>query len=75
MNIAVLLRGKQNFSKKTSALFERLVCERFPHIDFKLFIHTWLSATSYSQSMGRGRILFEHTSNEIEYRKPNTVGY
>ncbi|OUW06097.1 MAG: hypothetical protein CBD16_00530 [Betaproteobacteria bacterium TMED156] len=43
MKIAVLLRGKQNFSRTTSALFKKMVIEKFPHIDFKFFIHTWNS--------------------------------
>ena len=36
---------------------------------------TQLNATFYSQSMGKGRILFEDTPNEILYPKPKTVGY
>ncbi len=43
MKIAVLLRGKQNFSKTTSTFFDTLVIKRFPKIDFKFFVHTWES--------------------------------
>ncbi len=43
MKIAVLLRGKQNFSKTTSKFFDTLVIKRFPKIDFKFFVHTWKS--------------------------------
>ena len=36
---------------------------------------TWLNATWYSQSMGKGRITGESNLNEIQYPKPNSVGY
>ena len=36
---------------------------------------TWLSITFYSQSMGKGTILNESNLNEIQYPKPNTIGY
>jgi hypothetical protein len=37
--------------------------------------HTRLNLTSYSQSMGKGRIIYEDTSNESLYPKPNSAGY
>jgi|TARA_B100001093_G_scaffold153859_1_gene146596 hypothetical protein len=39
---------------------------------------TWLSETSYSLSMGKGRIIFEDPPNKIPrsiYPKPNTVAH
>ena len=36
---------------------------------------TLLSSTSYSQSMGKGRIIFEENPNRITYPKPESVGY
>ena len=36
---------------------------------------TQLNFTAYSQSMGKGRILFEDTPNEILYPKPKEVRY
>ena len=36
---------------------------------------TWLNATFYSQSMGKGRIIFEGSPNEIQYPKPNEVAH
>ena len=36
---------------------------------------TWLSFTTYSQPMGKGRINTDITPNEIQYPKPNSVGY
>ena len=36
---------------------------------------TWLSSTSYSQSMGKGRILVEDNPNRITYPKPITTVY
>ena len=36
---------------------------------------TWLNATWYSQSKGKGKILGEDTTTEIGYPKPNTSGY
>ena len=36
---------------------------------------TGLNGTFYSQLMGKGRILYEHSANEIEYPKPNEVRY
>ena len=36
---------------------------------------TWLKTISYSQSMGRGRILHDGTPNVILYPNPNTIRY
>ena len=36
---------------------------------------TWLSATFYSQNMGKGRITSDSAINKIEYPKPNSIGY
>ena len=36
---------------------------------------TWLNGTYYSQSMGKGRIVFEDSANKILYPKPQSVGY
>jgi hypothetical protein len=36
---------------------------------------TWFSSTSYSQSMGKGRIIIEDNTNRITYPKPNTMAY
>ena len=36
---------------------------------------TWLNATFYSQSMGKGRILKEGTPNHSFYPKPGTAFY
>ena len=36
---------------------------------------TWLNVTYYSQSMGRGKIITESTPENIQYPKPNSVGY
>ena len=45
MKVAVLLRGETKFIKESSLLFDTLVRKRFPHIDFKIFAHTWNSYT------------------------------
>jgi len=36
---------------------------------------TWLSFTGFSLSMGRGKIITQDNTPEIEYPKPNTSGY
>ena len=36
---------------------------------------TWLGSTSYTQSMGRGNIIFEGNSNTIQYPKPKSIRY
>ena len=36
---------------------------------------TLLNSTYYSQQMGKGRKLFEHTPNRIMHPKPQSVGY
>ena len=36
---------------------------------------TWLSSTTYSQPMSKGRITFEDNPNKVNYPKPNPVGY
>ena len=36
---------------------------------------TQMSATAYSQAMGKGRIVFESTDNPIRYPTPNTPAY
>ena len=36
---------------------------------------TYLNGTFYSQSMGKGRIVFENSPNDIQYPKPKSVGY
>ena len=36
---------------------------------------TWLNETYYSQSMGKGRIVFEDSANKIQYPKPQSIGY
>ena len=45
MKVAVLLRGETKFIEESSLLFDTLVRKRFPHIDFKIFAHTWNSYT------------------------------
>jgi hypothetical protein len=34
---------------------------------------TWLNSTYYSQSMGKGRILFEDSPNKIKYPRPKSL--
>lgn len=36
---------------------------------------TWLNSTDYSQSMGRGTIIFELSPNIINYPKPTSINY
>ena len=36
---------------------------------------TLLRSTWYSQSMGKGRIVFEDSANKIQYPKPQSIGY
>tara|TARA_A100001015_G_scaffold219071_1_gene246331 strand:+ start:511 stop:891 length:381 start_codon:yes stop_codon:yes gene_type:complete len=36
---------------------------------------TRINSTFYSQSMGRGKIITESTPENIQYPKPNSVGY
>ena len=36
---------------------------------------TFMNSTWYSQSMGKGKIIYEDTPNKIEYPNPNTVDY
>ncbi|MAC67523.1 MAG: hypothetical protein CMK54_05905 [Proteobacteria bacterium] len=36
---------------------------------------THLNLTFYSQSMSKGRILYEFSPNKIEYPKPKEIGY
>ena len=36
---------------------------------------TLMNETYYSQSMGKGRIVFEDSANKIQYPKPQSIGY
>ncbi len=73
MKIAVLLRGKQNFSKTGSALFETFMRKKFSHVDFKFFIHTWESLPIFpgsKNSLKQGIHLQSLVQQKISYWKP-----
>ena len=73
MKIAVLLRGKQNFSKTGSALFETFMRKKFSHVDFKFFIHTWESLPIFpgsKNSLKQGTHLQSLVQQKISYWKP-----
>lgn len=82
MKIAVLLRGQMKNYQLGAALMQKTLRDRYPHIEFKVFVHTWTTTPiqvnpSQENPMPREAILEEHSYEEIEKRVQhfNPVSY